>query len=294
MPTVSIITPFLNAEQHLAASIDSVLGQIYRDWELVLIDDGSTDASAHIAERYAAEHSDRIRLLPPDPSRRGAATARNRGIAVARGGLVACLDADDLYLPGKLANDLKALEADPSVGWVYGATRWFFENGAGRDWTERPGVPADRTYPPPTLLIRVLLRDRGDVPCTCGVLMRRELVERLGGFEERFPLYEDQALWAKLLLACSVRVRSGVDALYRQHPGSTSQAGTQRGEYDQKRPHPARLTFLTWLRAYCVDHAAPSEVIAALDRSLAECAGGFLMNLSRTARRLTRYVPVLP
>ncbi|WP_051521246.1 glycosyltransferase family 2 protein [Rubellimicrobium mesophilum] len=294
MPRVSIITPFLDAERYLAEAVESVRAQTFPDWELLLVDDGSSDEGPAIANRYVDAEPGRIRYLPPDPRRRGAAAARNRGIAAARGALIALLDADDTYLPEKLAHDLATLAADPGVAWLYRSTRWVHDGALGRDWTERPGVRTDRSYDPPHLLIRVILRERGDVPSTCGVLMRKTAVEAVGGFEERFRLYEDQTLWAKLMLNGRTRVGTGSDALYRQHPLSTSAAAIASGDYHPTRPHAARRAFLDWLQDYVQDHGADPRLLQALAAAKADCDGGALTAVRRRLRRLSRYVPAMP
>lgn len=293
MPRVSVLTPFLNAERHLDAAIASVRAQAYPDWELMLVDDGSSDSSLEIARRHAADDPGRIRVLDADPARKGAAAARNRGLEDSGGALIACLDADDLYGPQKLKRDVQALDAAPDALWVYSASRWFFEARDGRDWTEQPGVARDRTHPGTRLLQRVLLRERGDVPCPCAVMIRREAMLAAGGFEERFTLYEDQALWAKLLLAGPVHVRSGCDAAYRQHAASTSTAAAERGDYHAERPHPARRIFLEWLERYAATAGADAGVRKALEAALGECDRS-AASLGRRLRRLSRYLPALP
>ena len=288
---VSIVTPFLDAEDFLADAVESVLVQSHEDWELLLVDDGSSDGSLDVAHALASRDKVRIRIVPADPARRGAAAARNRGIAVARGALVAFLDADDVYAPGKLANDVEALATDNSAACVYGASRWWHDGVPGRDWTERLGVAVDRTYSPPLLFVRILMEERGDIPCTCGVMVRKSALDAVGGFEESFALYEDQSLWAKLFLAYPTRVRSGCDARYRQHAGSTSMRATHRGDYDRFRPHRARVAWLEWLKAYASRSKAPLEVSAAIEAALVEASGPQRVNVRRKLRRMGRYFP---
>jgi glycosyltransferase involved in cell wall biosynthesis len=288
---VSIVTPFLDAQEFLADAVESVLAQSHEDWELLLVDDGSTDGSLELARALASRDTGRIRIVPADPARRGAAAARNRGIAVAGGDLVAFLDADDVYSPGKVANDVKALAADASAAAVYGASRWWHYGVPGRDWTERLGIAVDRTHPPPLLFVRILMEERGDIPCTCGVTVRKSALDAVGGFEESFALYEDQSLWAKLFLEYPTRVRSGCDARYRQHAGSTSMRATHRGDYDRFRPHRARIAWLEWLKVYASAAKAPIEVMAAIETALVEANGPQRVNLRRKLRRMGRYFP---
>jgi glycosyltransferase involved in cell wall biosynthesis len=288
---VSIVTPFLDAREFLADAVESVLAQSHEDWELLLVDDGSADGSLDLARSLASRDAERIRILPADPARRGAAAARNRGIAAAGGVLVAFLDADDVYSPGKLENDVEALATDAAAACVYGASRWWHDGVPGRDWTERLGVAVDRTYQPPVLFVRILMEERGDIPCTCGVMVRKSALDAVGGFEERFALYEDQSLWAKLFLAYPARVRSGCDARYRQHAASTSMRATRRGDYDRFRPHRARVAWLEWLKDYASASKAPIEVTAAIKAALVEASGPHRVNVGRKLRRLGRYLP---
>lgn len=288
-PRVSIIMPFLNAEAHFAEAIESVIAQSFREWELVLVDDGSNDASPAVARAFAARDP-RIVVIPPDPARRGAAAARNRGIAVARGTFIAFLDADDLYDPDKIAHDVAALDADTQAAWVYGATRWFHQDGKGKNRYERLGVRLDRRYPPPLILNRILLEERGDVACTCGVMIRKSALDTVGGFEERFALYEDQALWVKLLLRYPVRVVSGCHAAYRQHGASTSSAATANGDYDRTGAHPARDAFLDWVEQYAKEQGAPPSVFRSLARARAANSGRLWPRMMRIARVLTRFL----
>jgi glycosyltransferase involved in cell wall biosynthesis len=252
MTNVSIIVPFLNAERFLAEAIASVRSQSYQDWELLLIDDGSTDESCAIAS--AAAVSDvRIRLLarPPEVAG-GAAAARNAGLREASGDLIAFLDADDLYEPHRLESQVGAFELHPEIMAVYGPTRWWHPGAEDRDWIEPMQSMAQRVHPPPKLLTRVLLLQRGHVPCTCSVTVKREAMDQVGGFEE-FELYEDQTLLVKVFARYPVYITGVVSARYRQHDYSVSARATRSGEYSRLRPHSARTEFLGWVQDYVRD-----------------------------------------
>ena len=135
-PLVSAIIIFLDAGRFIEEAILSVLAQTYQPWELLLVDDGSSDGSTAIAQRYAAEHPGRIFYLDhPGHVNRGMSAARNLGIAHARGEHVAFLDADDVWLPTRLECHVDVLERRPDVAMVYGPTLYWFE------W---PGAPASR------------------------------------------------------------------------------------------------------------------------------------------------------
>jgi glycosyltransferase involved in cell wall biosynthesis len=116
-PLISVVVPAFNAEATIGATLEGVRSQTHRALEVVVVDDGSTDGTARIVERFVAEDS-RIRLLRQQ--NRGVARARNAGFAMTRGAYIAPLDADDLWHPRKLELQLAAMQAGgPSVGFVY-------------------------------------------------------------------------------------------------------------------------------------------------------------------------------
>ncbi|TPM99033.1 glycosyltransferase [Mesorhizobium sp. B2-1-5] len=253
VPRVTIITPFLNAASNLGEAIASVRAQTIADWELLLVDDNSTDDSIRIANDAAAIDP-RIKVLRRPPgSKRGAAAARNAGIAASCGDLLAFLDADDLYEPHMLQTVLAAADANPDAAMIFGPTKWWYPDGARSDWVEPTDGLAARLHQPPRLLGRLLLMQDGHVPCTCSVLLRRSAISTVGGFEEHFELYEDQALWAKLFLRFPAFITPVTLARYRQHSCSASAIATQRGLYDRMGKHPARAAFLDWIAEHMME-----------------------------------------
>lgn len=257
---VSVIMIFLNTEQFIQEAIESVFAQTYADWELLLVDDGSTDRSSAIARRCAEQHPEKVRYLEhPDHQNRGMSASRNLGISKARGTYIAFLDADDVWFPNTLQQQVTFLEAQPDAGMVYGSTQmWYSWTGnledAGRDHMRKLGVQPDRLYQPPALL-PLFLRGEAQTPGTCSILVRRELIERIGGFEAAFRgMYEDQVFVAKVCLHASVFITNTVLSRYRQHPASYSAVAKQTGYYYSIRPNLAHLTFLKWLKAYMLQH----------------------------------------
>jgi glycosyltransferase involved in cell wall biosynthesis len=258
-PLVSVITIFLNAEQFIEEAIESVLAQTYPHWELILVDDASTDGSAAIAQRFTAQHPDRIRYFQhPDGCNHGLSASRNLGLRHTRGEMVAFLDADDLYRPGKLENQVRLLLAHPSADMVYGITEhWFSWTGrpedADRDAPKRLGVPPDTLVRPPRL-IPSFLSGEAQTPGTSGFLVRREAALRVGGFEEAFrAMSEDAVFFYKIALQADVFVEGGQWDRYRQHPDSLSNAMRRLGEYRASGPNPSRRRFLRWLEGYLRD-----------------------------------------
>jgi glycosyltransferase involved in cell wall biosynthesis len=255
-PLVSAITIFLNAERFMHEAVASVLAQTYDNWELLLVDDGSTDGSTALAHRYAARHPRQVQYLQHDGHQnRGMSVSRNLGIRHARGKYIAFLDADDVWLPHKLERQLAALGAQPAAGMVCGQTEYWSSwtqpdsTSDGQNVVYPTGLPGNTLVTPPALLIR-FLRNQTRSPGTCSVLLRREVVDVVGGFEEHFRgMYEDQAFFAKVCLLVPVLMMDGCSARYRQHGDSCYSRAKRTGMVAA-----AERTYLTWLARYVWKH----------------------------------------
>jgi glycosyltransferase involved in cell wall biosynthesis len=228
-----------------------------------------------IALRYAQEYPHKVRYLEhPNHQNRGMSATRNLGIDNAKGEYIALLDADDVFLPQKLEKQVAILEAQPQAAMVYGPTQyWYSWTGNAQDspldFFGRVGVKNDTLLPPPTLLT-LFLKDPGILPCTCGLLARRQVIEDIGGFQENFRgMYEDQVFLAKMCLKSPVFVESGCWDKYRQHPDSSSHVAIRAGEYHPRKSNPARQVFLTWLADYIsVQGIKNAELWQALNKQL--------------------------
>jgi glycosyltransferase involved in cell wall biosynthesis len=268
-PLVSAVTIVRDGERFLAEALESALGQSYSDLEIVVVDDGSTDRSAEIAERYVESASGRVRLVrQPGGVSRGMSAARTLGVRASQGDLIGFLDADDLWLPEKITEQVAALEAHPEAGMVYGRTQMWHSwdaDAVRSDYGFDLGVEPDRLYPPLQLLPQ-LLKNRAQTPTTCNALIRRAAYEEAGGFEEAFPgLYEDQVFFAKLYVSSATYVSSRLWALYRQHDGNETK------RFSWVRYYRERRAFLEWLAKYLddarVDGAASWTLAAELERA---------------------------
>jgi glycosyltransferase involved in cell wall biosynthesis len=266
--TVSVIVTFRDAESHLAQAIASVEAQDHERFELILVDDGSADSSTRMAQAAASRDPERIRYLDhPGHANLGKSSSRNAGLRAAHGDYVVFLDADDLLLPGKLSHQAAFLDSERAVDAVYGRTWYWEESGPGghpRDRLSRLGVRWGETQEPPDLLVRYLDQP-GSVPCLCAFMARREVLVRLGGFDESLQdLYEDQTLIAKLALHCRIRVDAAPGERYRQHENSSTRRAIRAGMYHPWRPNAARQGFLDWLERYSARlETPPSRGLAA-------------------------------
>lgn len=268
-PRVSVICAFLDGERFLAEAVESVLAQDFGDLELILVDDGSATAASTIARDFADRHPDRVRYLEhPGHTNIGAAASRNVGVAAARGELLAFIDADDRWRPGKLGEQVALLDTHPDAGMVCGAANYWRSWAGGVDTVVSLGVPPGTLLAPPdAALILHPLGPRG-APCPSEIMIRRDLVGAIGGFEEAFTghlqMYEDQAFLVKAYLAASVLCSERVWLDYRIHDESCMARGAQAGKTTA-----ARRYFLEWLERYLADRDGPDNgrLVGALRRA---------------------------
>ncbi len=289
-PLVSVVVPFLNSETFLEECIESVLNQTYGSWELLLVDDGSRDGSTAVARRYAQHHPERIRYFEhPGHVNRGTSASRNLGMQHARGKLIAFLDADDVWLPHKLAEQVALIEHYPDAGLLYGrAESWYSWTGdpsdAERDTVPPLGVEPDSLLRPHELLQAMLTREARS-PDPSSMLVRREVAEAIGGWEEGFPgMYDDQVFVAKLNLRAPVLASNHCWIRYRRHPDSCYSVAKANGSRRQ-----ARITYLRWIKEHLVrERLRDSELWQIAERELKKDRGSAL---HRVRSYITRVRP---
>lgn len=234
-PEFSIVMPAYNAEAYISAAIQSVTAQTLNSWELLVVDDGSTDATNYLVALFAGRHA-RIRLLRGE--HRGCAAARNLGIAQARGRFVAFLDADDLWLPEKLERHRRHFDSDPRLGLSFTRARYMTQSGD----------PTRVISSAPTHGLGVadfLYENATTTPSTLAV--RRTLLEAAGGFDETLKAAEDLEWIIRVLLRTGCRIE-GIDqplALYRSNAeGLSSNLERQQDSWERvmeivRASHPA-------------------------------------------------------
>jgi glycosyltransferase involved in cell wall biosynthesis len=187
-PAVSVIIPTYNYARFLPQALGSALRQTFRDFEILVIDDGSTDNTADVVRPYLADpRVSYHRVANGGPSR-----ARNLGIGRARAGLLAFLDADDVWLPAKLEKQLAVLRRDLGLGLVYSRRHFIDEEGYELDCPE----PA----PHRGNVLEPLLA--GNFICLTSCLIPRRVFEAVGAFDETLGQSEDYDLWLRIAERC--------------------------------------------------------------------------------------------
>jgi len=211
MPEVSVIIPTYNRSDMLAQAMRSVLAQTYRDFELVIVDDGSTDNTREVVEGFG---DPRIRYVWQENQERSA--ARNRGVAEASAELVAFLDSDDLWFPEKLEVQLPLFRERRDVGLVYSYCVRIDERG------DFP-YPQDFLRDDTGVAIQNMHADllAGNAVLTPSVIVKKEVFQAGGGFDRSLSTSEDWELWIRLSELCDFGFTSRPLAAFRVHPGNS-------------------------------------------------------------------------
>ena len=290
MPHVSVITIFLNAERFLDETLASLRRQTLIDWELVLVDDGSTDAGSAMAREAASASAGQIRYFEHDGhANLGLAASRNRGLHEARGEHVLYLDSDDLLFPEALATLAGALDRDPRIALASAATLfWNWDPAfAGepdrmqdfRHWAGRTVDGRD--------FLAAMIADETLHPANCSTMIRRQAMLDIGGFDPAFRgIYEDTSLMTELLVAHRIRVLRDCLSAYRMHASSHCHTAISEGDYVADRPNAARLRYLEWARGYLAGRGLLRGALGeAVTRTLREQQGAAAESRLNRVRR---------
>ncbi len=213
MPKVSVIIPSYNCEAYIAETIGSILNQTFKDIELIVVDDGSTDRTREIVKSFG----DPVRLIAQQNQR--VCAARNRGIREARGEFICLMDHDDYWFPEKLSRQIEEFARHPEAGIVYSDfIRWH------RD--------ASGNFPPPESFDRASFPDDTNpefsgwiyhqflLDCwmlTSSAMFRSEVFDKCGMFDEALPYSEDWELWLRISREYMMMQLRRPHTLYRQH-----------------------------------------------------------------------------
>ncbi len=212
MPTVSVVIATFNRAQYVKEAIQSVLDQTYQDFEIVLVDDGSTDNTCEVVDKF---DNSKIRYIFQKNS--GVCIAYNTGIRNSRGRLIAFLDDDDLWLPRKLELQIKASESSPQAGVIYSD---IFNFG-----NSDPSIPETHfqplKWPPPRGKVLDKLIERC-FPQTSTLLIKREVFDQIGLFDENLPNCQDYDMLIRIATKFDFEVVTLPLAKYRIHPTQIS------------------------------------------------------------------------
>jgi glycosyltransferase involved in cell wall biosynthesis len=218
-PRVTILMPVYNGQRFVDEAIESVLGQGYDDFEFVIVDDGSTDATPSILAKWAARDA-RI-AVHRSPRNEGIPAALNRGLAIARGEYVARQDADDLCVAGRLAKQVAVLDAEPGVVLVTAGYELIDFQGRRRGWRMRFEAPE---------VVEYLMHFSNAIGGHGQVMFRREAVLAAGGYRVEYEYSQDYDLWSRLMARGRMVILPISGMRHRLHDHRVSITSGQRQE----------------------------------------------------------------
>jgi glycosyltransferase involved in cell wall biosynthesis len=210
MPTVSVIIPTYNYGRFIDESLKSVFDQTFQDFEIIVIDDGSSDDTAQRIDSYG----NRIRYFRQQ--QKGPAAARNLGIRESKGEFIAFLDADDFWYSTKLEKQLKLFRTNPRLGMVLTDNALFDDGGIYKDYVNKKGYLFSGD-----LVSNIFLRSGVVTPT---VMVRRRVFEKVGMFEENLYIAEDDNMWIRIAVEYEVDIVDESLAQIRDHRFRTMRA----------------------------------------------------------------------
>lgn len=220
MPTVSVIIPTYQRANLVPLAIKSVLAQTYQDYEIIVVNDGSTDNTKEVLAKFVPQ------IIAIHQENRGLSAARNTGIKASQGKYIAFLDDDDRWLPEKLAKQIPILETKPKVGLVFSDT-------FAVDNQDKVLGKSSESNPQPKVKVSWTLFEQNFIPVVT-VVLRRACLDEVGLFDESLTACEDYDLWLRIIEKWSVYYLDEALTYYRQGEGSM-----QRNE---------ERMWLNWLR----------------------------------------------
>lgn len=228
MPKVSVIIPTYNREKYIVETVESVFAQTFTDYEVIVIDDGSTDNTSVVLKPYL----DRITYIRKQNGGQG--SARNAGIKIAKGEYIAFLDSDDLWLPEKLEKQVKYLDQHPNMGLVFTDYIVFSEEGALLIPPPLTGGGQGEgeqriTFAGDDLSFNKLFK--GNFIANLTVMIRRDCIEQVGYFDESRDLIggEDYEMWLRIAMKYKVGHIPDILAEYRVHGENVIGPDFERG-----------------------------------------------------------------
>jgi glycosyltransferase involved in cell wall biosynthesis len=253
-PRVSVVIPLYNAEEYIGEAIEGILAQTYRDYEIVVVDDGSTDRSAAIVSSFGAA----VRyVFQPNA---GVSAATNRGVSLAKGQLIAFLDNDDIWLPQKLERQVAYLDTHPECGFVNCDMQYISETGKKLDRILR-GYNEQEPY--------VRLFQKGYVIMCSAVMIRRWVCEKAGGFDEAFVAagLQDMEWMSRVVTSTAVGYVPETLVLYRDHAPRIPRDRARRNEeiylnklWERYGDDPKRRRFLVGERVAFLSNLGQHEI----------------------------------
>ncbi len=263
---VSIIMPVYNGERFIGEALDSILMQSYKNFELIVINDGSTDNTLEILQQYKTRFDERLLII--NQPNQGQVVAKNKGLNLARGDFISFLDSDDRWHPRKLESQIDLLLKNPSVGLCYTEAVLIDERGNQIGY---------RTVNPSYIGKCFNKLIMGNCITASSVLLKRECIDKVGSFDTSLTACENWDLWLRISRISELKYIKKPLTYYRIHQEHMSK--------DLDKMRNARLQVLSKYK-----NVLPKDVYkAALFKVYSHFAGSYLWNLQLVKARQDAY-----
>lgn len=213
MVEVSVVIPVYNSEGFINEAIDSMREQSFKDHEIIVIDDGSTDRTASVVTNVVKKYAGEVKYIYQQ--KRGSASARNRGIKEAKGKYIAFLDADDVSEKNRLELQVNSLKKNKNAGMVYSSLSFINEKG-----DKISGIHRSEQYDSEIFLGKMFARNI--IVSASAVMAKKSLIDKLEGFDENIRFNEDYDLWLRMAKNSLVVYIDVPLVRYRRHPNNIS------------------------------------------------------------------------
>jgi glycosyltransferase involved in cell wall biosynthesis len=231
MPKVSVIIPSFNHHKYIVEAIDSVLGQTFQDYEIIIIDDSSTDGSVKIIQEHLNKINDkRIRSIVFEKNR-GASVTVNKGICEAKGGYISILNSDDVFIPDKLEKQVSFLDANKNVGAVFTLAEIIDDNGARfTDTSHFYSTIFDQENRSRHQWLNYFFY-KCNCLCHPSILIRKECYKTVGNYDPRFAQLPDFDMWIRLCLKYEIHIIRENLIKFRIHGGGSNASERPGSKY---------------------------------------------------------------
>lgn len=213
-PLISIVLPVLNGEKYLSLAINSVIAQTYKNWKLIIVDNGSTDNTPAIINEYLKKDT---RIKGINCNIKGIVPALNTGLKHCVGTLIARIDADDLWIPNKLEVQVNYLNSHPQLALLGGSVEIIDDKGNTLPNTKafNNGMHLD-----PKEVVKKI--SHNNLFCHSSIVIKKEVLEEFGGYAEKYLHSEDYFLWFQTVQKYKAEILAEKLVLFRYHPQSIS------------------------------------------------------------------------
>jgi glycosyltransferase involved in cell wall biosynthesis len=247
---VSIIIPCHNSEKFLSECIDSVITQQYSNFELILVNDFSSDKTLEISHAYS-KLDNRIKCINTSETQQmGASYARNLGYSISKGNYLIFLDSDDVWMPSSLKKLVDIIEQNNEVGWVIGNVIYFNDYRYNLTSYRNSHYDFPEGIYDKFVLIKRFTQNFHQTPVPGATIVKREIVDKISGWENSFKKnYTDQAFYTKILCEAKTYVTHEPLLLYRQHENSSSSTSQKNGQLKEN-----EKKYFEWLKSYILNY----------------------------------------